>query len=156
MNSNQQDKNLRPETYTPRAWAARNRIFGVLAAKRPALRPLSPAEENPYLQAHLLPLETLGELLLTPKQVEGVEIVQRLCRHIGRAVQQINTTAVAYELPLPVLTLPELAALLMRIDEHLIGSRCAARRLGVRAVQPKAKLAPPPAPAVQNKRRAAA
>ena len=105
---------------------------------------------------HELPANQIASRLLTPKQAEGVELVQKLCGHIRRAAAQINTTLVTYELPVGTICLPEVANLLWQLDECIIAARAAARRLGIRAVQPQVRLtAPSLKPAASRQREAA-
>lgn len=142
MKQNQYDKKSCPPHYTPAAWAAKCDIMAHI--HRVPRRQLPPdAPRNPYLEAHSLPPELLRDLVMTPKQAEGVDVVQRLCEQVRRAVTQINTTIVTHELPLSPLAMVELGHLLLQADECIIGARCAARRLGIRAVQPKMRLALP-------------
>lgn len=140
MQNNQEIKNQRPPHYSPAAWAAKCSMMAVIADAPRRLPPSEPPR-NPYLEAHRLPAELLRDLVMTPKQAEGMDIVQRLCGHIRAAVKQINTAIVDYELGLTPLTMTEVGDLLLQADEHIIGARCAARRLGIRAVQPKLRLA---------------
>ena len=140
MKNNQEIKNQRPPQYSQKAWEKRCEMLDTIAA---APRSLLPAEapRNPYLDAHRLPAELLRDLVMTPKQAEGVDIVQRLCEQVRRAVTQINTTIVTHELDLTPLMMTEVGSLLLQADELIIGARCAARRLGIRSVQPKMRLA---------------
>lgn len=86
-----------------------------------------------------LPETELVSLLLTPKQVEGLETVQRLCEGIGKLQQQLNTVLITHELNLPKVALVELSDLLLKSDRLIMDSRCAAHRLGIAEVQPKVK-----------------
>lgn len=139
MQSIQQFEKQPPAGYTQAAWDCRNQMFAKLA-ERETMKTAAPRRPMP----HELPADQIARLLYTPKQSEGAEIVQKLCRHIARATAQINTTLITYELPLPALCLPEVAHLLWQLDESIIAARAAARRLGIRPVQPKVRLTAAP------------
>ena len=139
MQEIQQFEKLRPAGYTQAAWDCRNQMLAKLAGHVPMQ---TAAPRQPMV--HELPANQIASRLLTPKQAEGVEIVQKLCGHIRRATAQINTTLITYELPVGTLCLPEVANLLWQLDECIIAARAAARRLGIRAVQPQVRLTAAP------------
>lgn len=151
MQEIQQFEKPRPTGYTQAAWDCRNQMLAKLAKHVPMQ---TAAPRQPMV--HELPANQIASRLLTPKQAEGVEIVQKLCGHIHRATAQINTTLITYELPVGTLCLPEVANLLWQLDECIIAARAAARRLGIRAVQPQVRLtAPSLKPAASRQREAA-
>jgi len=94
MQSIQQFEKPRPAGYTQTAWDCRNQMLAKLAGHVPMQ---TAAPRQPMV--HELPANQIASRLLTPKQAEGVEIVQKLCGHIHRATAQINTTLITYELP---------------------------------------------------------
>lgn len=152
MQSIQQFEKPRPAGYTQAAWDCRNQMLAKLAEHVPMQ---TTAPRQPMV--HELPANQIASRLLTPKQAEGVEIVQKLCSHIHRATAQINTTLITYELPVGTLCLPEVANLLWQLDECIIAARAAARRLGIRAVQPQVRLTAAPLKlATPNRQREAA
>lgn len=101
------------------------------------LAELLPPEEIPQ------PPQYTAANILTPMQVEGLRIEQALCRQIIKAAQQINTTSITYELGFGRLLAFEAIQRLDEIDKRIAVARIAARRLGVKSVLPKVKLAPP-------------
>ncbi|WP_225748495.1 hypothetical protein [Eikenella sp. Marseille-P7795] len=140
-----------PAGYTQAAWDCRNQMFAKLAERLP-LSTSTPRRPMP----HELPADQIAHLLLTPKQAEGIEIVQKLCGHIRRAAAQINTTLITYELAVPPIYLHEVANLLWQLDEAIIAARAAARRLGIRAVQPQVRLTAPTLKPIATRQREAA
>lgn len=84
--------------------------------------------------------QQLSQMLITPRQVEGLEIIQKLSIYMLRATQQINTTIINYELNLAQLSSFEIGKLLADIDQLVINAKLAASKLNINAVQPKVKL----------------
>lgn len=88
--------------------------------------------------------QSTAQMLLTPRQVEGIAQIQALCNQVGRICQQINTLNVVYELGLKPVHFFEIPNLLMQMDEKIQLSKMVAKRLGVKnEVLPKAKFAEP-------------
>ena len=79
MQEIQQFEKPRPAGYTQAAWDCRNQMLAKLAEHVPMQ---TAAPRQPMV--HELPANQIASRLLTPKQAEGVEIVQKLCGHIRR------------------------------------------------------------------------